>query len=58
MHPTYRSACWRRLSGAANESEVAQKVISADRDWDLVRALLVSYDIRIEPTVDDAEWAV
>src|SRR5688500_12961228 len=44
--------------GAANWSEVAQKVLAAGRDWDLVRALLVSYDIRIEPVlVDDAEWA-
>lgn len=44
--------------GAANWSEVAQKVLGAGRDWDLVRALLVSYEIRIEPVVtDDAEWA-
>ncbi len=43
---------------AANWSEVAQKVRAAARDWDLVRALLVSYDVRVEPvTVDDAEWA-
>ena len=44
--------------GAANWSEVAQKVLAAGRDWELVRALLASYDIRIEPVVvDDAEWA-
>jgi PIN domain nuclease of toxin-antitoxin system len=44
--------------GAANWSEVAQKVLAAGRDWDLVRALLESYEIRVEPvTVDDAEWA-
>ncbi len=44
--------------GAANWSEVAQKVLGADRDWDLVRALLVSYGVRIEPvSADDAEWA-
>jgi ribonuclease VapC len=44
--------------GAANWSEVAQKVLAAGHDWDLVRALLVSYDIRIEPVLaDDAEWA-
>lgn len=44
--------------GAANWSEVAQKVISAGRDWDLVRALLDSYDLRVEAVeVDDAEWA-
>jgi ribonuclease VapC len=44
--------------GAANWSEVAQKVLAAGRDWDLVRALLVSYGVRVEPVVlDDAEWA-
>ena len=44
--------------GAANWSEVAQKVLAAGRDWDLVRALLESYNVRIEPvTVSDAEWA-
>ena len=43
---------------AANWSEVAQKVRAADRDWGLVRALLVSYGLRVEPVgVDDAEWA-
>ena len=44
--------------GAANWSEVAQKVLANGRDWDLVRALLISYEIRIEPVVlEDAEWA-
>jgi ribonuclease VapC len=44
--------------GAANWSEVAQKVRAAGRDWDLVRALLDSYDITVEAVVrDDAEWA-
>src|SRR3546814_3585006 len=44
--------------GAANWAEVAQKVRAADRDWDLVRALLMSYSLTIEPVVaDDAEWA-
>ena len=44
--------------GAANWSEVAQKVLGSGRDWDLVRALLVSYGVRIEPVLaDDAEWA-
>jgi PIN domain nuclease of toxin-antitoxin system len=43
---------------AANWSEVAQKVRAADRDWGLVRGLLLAYEIRVEPvTVDDAEWA-
>jgi ribonuclease VapC len=44
--------------GAANWSEVAQKVRAAGRDWDLVRALLASYPLEVEPvSVDDAEWA-
>ena len=44
--------------GAANWSEVAQKVRSAGRDWNLARALLNSYDLTIEAvTADDAEWA-
>lgn len=44
--------------GAANWSEVAQKVFASGRDWDLVRALLESYRLRVEPVVlDDAEWA-
>jgi ribonuclease VapC len=44
--------------GAANWSEVAQKVLAAERDWDIARALLVSYDVAVEPvTGADAEWA-
>ena len=44
--------------GAANWSEVAQKVRAAGRDWGLVRALLVSYNLSVEAVVeDDAEWA-
>jgi PIN domain nuclease of toxin-antitoxin system len=44
--------------GAANWSEVAQKVRSAGRAWDLARALLTGYQLQIEPVVvDDAEWA-
>ena len=44
--------------GAANWSEVAQKVLAAERDWDLVRALLTSYEVEIEAvSTDDAEWA-
>lgn len=44
--------------GAANWSEVAQKVRAHDRDWTLVRALLLSYDLQVEPvTADDAEEA-
>jgi len=46
------------ICGAANWSEVAQKVLAAGRDWDLVRALLASYDVRVESvTAEDAEWA-
>lgn len=48
----------RTSCGAANWSEVAQKVIRAGRDWDLVRTLLLSYDLAIEPvTQEDAERA-
>lgn len=44
--------------GAANWSEVAQKVQAADRDWSTARALLDSFDLAIEPvTIADAEWA-
>ena len=44
--------------GAANWSEVVQKVLAADRDWSLVRALLTSYPIRVDPvSIDDGEWA-
>ena len=44
--------------GAANWSEVAQKIRAHGRDWDLSRALLASYGLQVEAvTVDDAEWA-
>lgn len=44
--------------GAANWSEVAQKVLAADRDWDLARALLDSFEVEVEPVTErDAEWA-
>ncbi len=43
---------------AVNWSEVAQKVLAAGRDWELARALLISYGIAVEPvTVADAELA-
>jgi PIN domain nuclease of toxin-antitoxin system len=46
------------VCGAANWSEVAQKVLAADRDWGLARALLLSYDLDVEPVTGvDAEWA-
>ena len=46
------------ICGAANWSEVAQKVLANERDWALSRALLISYGVRIEPVLEeDAEWA-
>jgi ribonuclease VapC len=46
------------VCGAANWSEVAQKVRAAGRDWDLVRALLVSYNLTVEAVIEaDAEWS-
>ena len=46
------------VCGAANWSEVAQRVLGAGRDWTLVRALLLSYGTAVEPVVAvDAEWA-
>jgi PIN domain nuclease of toxin-antitoxin system len=46
------------LCGAANWSEVAQKLRSHDRNWALSRSLLLSYGLVIEPvTVEDAEAA-
>ena len=48
-----RGAC-----GAANWSEVAQKIRAHGRNWDLSRALLVSYGVQVESvTITDAEWA-
>ena len=44
--------------GAANWSEIAQKIRAHGRNWDLSRALLASYDLQVESvTADDAEWA-
>lgn len=44
--------------GAANWSEVAQKVLAAGRDWDLACGLLASYSLRVEPVLaEDGEWA-
>ncbi|MCB0974844.1 MAG: PIN domain-containing protein [Actinobacteria bacterium] len=43
---------------AANWSEVSQKILTSGRDWQLVKALLLSTDLRIEPVqMIDAEWA-
>ncbi len=44
--------------GAANWSEVAQKVRSVGGDWGLARALLLSYDLEVlDVTAADAERA-
>lgn len=44
--------------GAANWSEVAQKVMARGADWGQAQALLTSYGVRVEPvTQDDAERA-
>jgi PIN domain nuclease of toxin-antitoxin system len=46
------------VCGAANWSEVAQKVRSSGRDWELARALLSSYGLGVEPVTEaDAELA-
>jgi PIN domain nuclease of toxin-antitoxin system len=44
--------------GAANWSEIAQKIRAHGRIWDLSRSLLATYDLEIEAvTAADAEWA-
>ncbi|MGI9052367.1 MAG: PIN domain-containing protein [Ilumatobacteraceae bacterium] len=44
--------------GTANWSEVAQKVLAHGRNWDLARALLISFELATEVvTADDAERA-
>lgn len=44
--------------GAANWSEVAQKIRAHGRNWDLSRSLLISYGVRVEAvTAADAGWA-
>jgi ribonuclease VapC len=44
--------------GAANWSEVAQKIRAHGRNWDLCRSLLASYGVEVESvTIADAEWA-
>ncbi len=46
------------VCGAANWSEVAQKVRAHGGDWQLSVALLTSYELEIEPvTAEDAERA-
>jgi ribonuclease VapC len=44
--------------GAANWSEIAQKIRAHGRNWDLSRSLMAVYGLEIEPvTASDAEWA-
>jgi len=44
--------------GAANWSEIAQKIRAHGRNWDLSRSLLISYGVQVEAvTAADAEWA-
>lgn len=44
--------------GAANWSEIAQKIRAHGRNWDLSRSLLLSYGVQVESvTVTDAERA-
>ena len=44
--------------GAANWSETAQRIVASGGDWGLARALLLSYDVGVEPvTAADAERA-
>jgi PIN domain nuclease of toxin-antitoxin system len=46
------------VCGAANWSEVAQKVRRTGADWELASGLIKSFDLVVEPvTADDAEWA-
>lgn len=48
----------RALCSAANWSEVAQKVLARGQDWNLARALLLSYGMAVEPVLAiDAELA-
>lgn len=44
--------------GAANWSEIAQKVSARGGAWNEVRALIFNYEVAIEPvTGEDAEFA-
>lgn len=48
----------RGVIGAANWSEVAQKVRARGADWPLARTLLLSYQLEVAPVTDaDAERA-
>ncbi len=46
------------MCSAANWSEVAQKILSKGKDWSLVKGLLSTFELSVEPViVTDAEWA-
>ncbi|MBI2168611.1 MAG: PIN domain-containing protein [Actinobacteria bacterium] len=46
------------VCGAANWSEVAQRIRAHGRDWALARSLLRSYELEVEAVTEaDAEWA-
>lgn len=46
------------VCGAGNWCETAQRVLACDRDWELAKALLASYDLTVEPVLkEDAEEA-
>lgn len=46
------------MVGAANWSEVAQKISAGSGSWELARALLLSYGLVVEPVLaEDAERA-
>jgi hypothetical protein len=43
--------------GAANGSEVAQKIRAHGRNWDLARSSLLSYGVRVEAVTADGGCA-
>lgn len=46
------------IVGAANWSEVVQKIVARGADWSVARALLLSYGLRVEAVTEaDAERA-
>jgi ribonuclease VapC len=46
------------VCGAVNWSEIAQRILTHGRNWELTSALLRSYGLAVEPVVEaDAEWA-
>lgn len=46
------------VCSAANWSEVSQKIIAKQRNWSVVKTLLLSYGLEVAPvTLEDAECA-